>query len=106
MNPYRRALEGWTEEQWIKGVSRDLQGTRFCAIGRLKWYGYDRCTWESLDEAARPLDALALEMFPDRASGFHPNERVIAWVNDHPDTTFEDVTALFEKAAVRWDEQT
>lgn len=62
-------------------------------------------------EQQKLMGTVALEMFPDR---FAPEEQSeFAWVgappfaefNDHPLTTEDEVIAVMEKAAVRWDER-
>lgn len=48
------------------------------------------------------LDIVAAEQFPDRAvSGA---QRAAAAVNDHPETTLDDMRVIFEKAALVADE--
>lgn len=95
-NPFRKALEGWTEDQWIKGDATRTVGARItgmCLIGRISVMCPGQIA--KADPILRPL---VKEQFPGRAHG--PVD-----FNDHPDTTFEDVCQVLEKAAVRWDEQ-
>lgn len=107
-NPFRKALEGWDEDQWIKGEMydyRDGQVVASCALGRLDYMW--AVTSDSVDTyrlANHILTQTFHALYPDRC---HAEEDygTIPTVNDHEDTTFEDVRAAFEKAAVRWDEQ-
>ena len=97
-NPFRKALE-WFEggRKWAKRVFRS--GDRACSLGALSWA-------EASKQEATYLDDLAVELFPQRAKHDHEGLlRPTAQFNDHPDTTWEDIEALFEKAAVRWEER-
>lgn len=94
-NPFREGLEVLREKGWCQGAIEDDKG-RKCAIGGLL---LTNPTTNSLPFLAEITE----ELFPDRyrISNKHP----VAIFNDHPHTTFEDVEAVFEKAAVRWDER-
>lgn len=106
-NPFLRSLDGWTREGWIKGAMYrwehyvgEIDG--WCSLGRLDQacnnsYGYV--------EAWQTLGRVFNDLFPDRLGENPEFEDPIPMVNDHPDTTFEDIQAAFEKAAVRWEEQ-
>lgn len=55
---------------------------------------------EAFDRTALPLDAVAESLFPTRIDPDSP-KALVAQVNDHPDTTFEDIEVIFEKTAIR-----
>lgn len=92
-NPIRRALEGWREEQWAQKVMvYDDAGTiRMCLLGRL---GMTQCDQRAADLVGKTI----AELYP----GF--SEFIPSW-NDQPGRTFDEVVAVMEKAAVRWDEE-
>jgi hypothetical protein len=52
--------------------------------------------------AARTLDEVAGEQYPDR---HYLGLRPAAAFNDHPDTTWADVEVVLDKASVLWDER-
>lgn len=99
MNPYREALTGWDAEHWCKVATQTDDGKR-CLLGR----------WCQVGQSQHDIGLLAetiAEQYPDRLI---PIENpipvfVVTYFNDRVDTTFGDVTAVLEKAAVRWDEQ-
>lgn len=78
-----------------KGHLRGMNGS-VCALGA--------CVDVDLTyEVTNVLDAVAEELYPDRYTpdGLRP----IAAVNDHPDTTLDDMRVIFEKAQLRLDER-
>lgn len=92
---------------WHQGDYADGRGN-YCAAGHwLKAIGYtdkqmdfaEPETDEDTNAMCALLNKVAIELFPDRGFQF------IAEVNDHPDTTEEDMVTVLEKAAVRWDER-
>jgi hypothetical protein len=72
-------------------------GGSVCAVGALSEVNYD---WKSGDI----IDEVAAELFPDRRAEY-PGYRPVAAVNDHPDTTLDDMRVIFEKAQIRQDER-
>ncbi len=111
-NPFRAALEwfGPHGERWGQG-SFVLDDGRRCAYGglaevlRIDIEQTGEVYGEVYGPAAVLLDDLAHSFFPDRWDVDSAVARFTASVNDHPDTTFDDIRAIFEKAAVRWDER-
>ncbi len=107
-NPFRKALDwfGPNGERWAKGGF--VLGDARCAYGGLALVlGVDV---EETDRLPSPyeeiIDSTAQALFPDRwTEDWIVPARKTASVNDHPDTTFDDIRTLFEKAAVRWDER-
>jgi hypothetical protein len=93
-NPFRRALQGWTENQWCQGGLSDEQN-RLCIIGRI----CSVTTFKEQGPTCHFLNKIASQMFPDRTRIGYAFP-----VNDHPDTTFQDIQSILEKCAVRWDE--
>jgi hypothetical protein len=92
VNPYIKALEQLEQRGWWKGSMSDSgigpKGER-CLVVTAVYSGL------SLGD----LRPLIREMFPDRCLGPSP-----AHFNCHPDTTLEDVQAVLEKGALRWEE--
>lgn len=89
MNAAERALQGWTADQWCKGRFYDHQG-RSCLWGRL--------IEDSVDGVVAALVAVG-EIVQEQ----YALDGVVAF-NDAPETTFADVVAVLEKAAVRLNE--
>lgn len=108
-NPFRAALEwfGPNGERWGKGEFVLPNGTR-CAYGALA----EVLNVDIQSIGALPfiyedqIDAAAEALYPDRwgDEGLY-GPRKTAAVNDHDETTFDDIRVIFEKAAVRWDER-
>lgn len=105
INPFRKAAEA-VPGHLHKGDYFDGNGNA-CAAGHV--YQALGCHsqedvdgWRDEPEHGRAWELLnqtAIAMFPDRGT------LDIAEVNDHPDTTEDDIVSILEKAAVRWDEQ-
>jgi hypothetical protein len=78
----------------------------FCSVGLLSW-AMNGTTSSELGECGEVLANIIREHYPERVTA--PNSTsansVIMHFNDHPDTTFEDVERVFEKAEVAWDER-
>lgn len=104
-NPFRAALEwfGPNGERWCHDGPGDRDWEKDGALVT----GCSVLVFEAVGvfskDLRRRLDCVAADLFPDRAwvKDLTPS----ASVNDHPDTTFDDVRQVFEKAAIRWDEQ-
>lgn len=94
---------------WCKDVYADGNGN-YCAAGHmLLAMGYipEQMTFDFVEsssetEAIRMINKIAAEMFPDRVRVAAP---FIADLNDHPDTTEEEIVSVLEKAAVAWGER-
>ncbi len=91
-NPFRAALEwfGPNGERWRK------------ASMTADWGPDEGCALVPLPAGVGAMDLLGdllREMYPKRY------DKSIGFWNDHPDTTFDDIRTVFEKAAVRWDER-
>ena len=100
-NPFRKALDGWTEDKWTKKAYVAPNGAT-CALGRLGCRGpWDHNSGPLAVEAGMLRD-VAAELFPWLLPG---DDGSVAIFNDAPVTTFTDVCQVFEKAAVRWEEQ-
>lgn len=89
--------------QWTKYKIATPKQNRFCMVG---WVG--RIQQEQHVHHADAFQAKDLlmevirEQFPERLKRFSEN---IPTFNDHPDTTFEDVRLVIEKAAIKEQEQ-
>lgn len=79
--------EGWarlTPDTWVK---RTPDHDKFCALTAMR---FDPRTWQYVNYAAAAC-------FPDRLALGHALQFAAA-VNDHPDTTFEDVQFIYDTA--------
>ncbi len=104
-NPFRAALEwfGPNGERWIKGRTYDEEGNG-CAIGGLAFTLRALRRFSLYDAARDLLNETAGELFPDRCTNYWGTSPA-AQVNDHELTIFDDIRALFEKAAIRFEER-
>lgn len=102
-NPYRRALDGWGPNGWIKGSLRDEAGGR-CMVGRLGQVG---------EHEHRLLSVTIEEQYPERRVTIFGVDgllfasdplAIIIDFNDHDDTEYPDIQMVLEKAAVKWEE--
>lgn len=89
------------EKGWYQGASHGPDGS-LCATGALDRICIDAVFMMRVDEIRGIADRIAAEQYPDRIVGRYPYP--IINVNDHPDTTQEDIFRIFEKAAIEWDE--
>jgi len=91
---------------WYKGRLSDGQGN-FCGVGHLSnAFGdmsqtYDSTAFIRYCKMHKLLGKVAREQFPERLD----EDQTFPRFNDHPDTTEDEVVAVMEKAAIRWDEQ-
>ena len=101
-NPFRAALEwfGPNGERWRKLNGghpwRRDEGCALVAVSAVS----SSPEWD----CASRLGRVIWEQYPDRVWD-NDDDMAVAHFNDHPDTTFDDVRTVFEKAAVRWDER-
>lgn len=105
-NPFTKALEGWDGDHWIKGALRERTPDGhmgYCALGRLDSIASETHSYSWAADAVGVLENLSLEMFPERVGKF--NYTSVPGVNNHPDTTWDDMVSWFEKAALRWEEK-
>lgn len=102
---FRDALDLLRKDGWCKNNLHQPTGER-CAYGALLDVQEGRAFDLMCD-----LGDVASDLFPIRAgfiSGFSGRGRMSGGalqVNNHPDTTFEDIEVIFEKAAIRAAEQ-
>lgn len=100
MNPIAEAVKN-LPGHWFQGDFGDWEGN-YCGFGHLQnvyienGQQCDQATFDLLNDVAG-------ELFPDRAA--YGAIFSFPAFNDHVDTTEEDVVAVMEKAAVRYDEQ-
>lgn len=114
-NPIRKAAEN-LKGNWYKGYYFNSRNhSKMCGIGHLQSAIFDKPLdlatnealndgerWNLYGEAYEIVNNTAGEQYPDRMkhSTFNfPN------FNDHEDTTEDEVIAVLEKAAVRYDEK-
>lgn len=77
----------------------------FCSIGLLS-FALNGNPNMAVGECGKVLADIIRENYPDRLPTFsYDDNGIIMHFNDHPDTTFEDVERVFEKAEVAWDER-
>lgn len=111
MNKISEAVAG-LPGRWFKGNIYDANKENFCGLGHL--WNVHGLLGKSVIVAQSPeilgqadlMDEVAIEQYPDRIP-FRNEEadRAFAQFNDHPATTEDEVIAVMEKAAVRWDEK-
>lgn len=93
------------ERGWSKWLLCDEATGRVCARGAVLVGAQMPATLHSfrqsapLAEADRLLCQVSLDQYPDRSEGWAPD--AIAYVNNHDDSTIEDIERIFEKAIVR-----
>lgn len=97
MADFRDAFAYMQEHGMTKGELEDVNGA-VCALGACAAVG----VW-----SGTLIDAVARELYPDRVHGDEEEVglRYTAQVNDHPETTLDDIRVIFEKAQLRLDEQ-
>lgn len=96
-NPYRETADS-LEGHWHKGSLGDGDGNR-CLIGHaIDRVGQRLDRTGEWDDFVTLLEQTMQEQLPGRGI-------IIANINDHPDTTEEEVLTVLDKAAVRWDER-
>ena len=105
MNPIREALKN-LPGHWYQGDMENEDGTACCGLGWLARAesNYNLSIMEKIDSGDF-MDKVAFEQYPDRAVDPEGDLRYFAAFNDHPDTTEDEVIAVMEKAAIRWDER-
>lgn len=105
MNPIREAAKR-LRGAWYQGDMENEDGTACCGLG---WVARVERSMglDIMDkiETGDLMDTVAFEQYPDRAIDDNGDLRYFAAFNDHPDTTEDEVIAVMEKAAVRWDER-
>ena len=87
-NPIREALPN-VPGHWFKGDVTDWNGN-YCGVGHVMNMGGSH---SNLMQAARIMDRVANELYPERAREWFAN------FNDHVDTTETEVLAVMQKAA-------
>lgn len=80
------------------------QEHHFCSLGILS-LATTTSVEQLPEEVTKTLADIIREHYPDRTHLDEHDARVIILFNDHPDTTFDDVERVFEKAEVAWDER-
>ena len=87
-NPYRRMLDGWGRNKWVKGQFVTHDRRRVCLSQRAN---------DCIADQRWLVDTIT-ELYPDV-------EFVsIATFNDRPKTRWVDIEKIVEKTAVKWDE--
>lgn len=108
-NPVAKALHDGLDTLRDRGLGKwllcDEETGRVCARGAVLvgaildpnfWTLRQNPLMMAADEL---LCSVAIEQYPDRVEGWAPD--AIALVNNHDDTTQEDVERIFEKAIVK-----
>lgn len=115
MNKLWEALVLVREGKMTKNIRSDGNGAH-CALGFLEMAHYGEAfslqfpIMNDGSEFAKDREALGAvmsEIFPKRSRGMSFSDWAgysVASVNNHPDTTKEDLELVFEKAAIRRDE--
>lgn len=99
MNDFDKALEIIRERGMCKNMLRDEED-RVCIYGALSLAVYSDKECYPLCVAARNhLDKTAYSLFPDRS--LHCKDA--AAINDHPDTTLEDIELILKHASYEWE---
>lgn len=110
MNIFDEALAIISARGICKGELEDSHG-RVCIYGALRRANLNKphpsyFSWDPFE--ARHMDQVALRLFPDRREdhlrGPGQNETAAA-VNNHPNTTLEDVQLILKHASYEWDLQ-
>jgi len=95
-NPIANALELLREKGWIRHVSQDREG-RMCMVGALvsaKFYYAQRVKY---------INPVLSELYPD-INPIPNGVAIIPFVNDLVVQDFAEVETIFEKAALKWEE--
>jgi hypothetical protein len=119
LDRFRSGAVGWTQHQWYER-GRGRQPAKRCLAGEL--LTVTAANFQDMDRVNRDPECqlvrdIILEQFPDRTrdafctcteckrkKGNLSPAAIIPRFNDHPDTTFEDVLLVLEKAAIKCDE--
>ena len=90
--------------QWTKFKLHTEKKTRSCLVGWVRKIENELGNQYQGDsiKAKDLIMEVIKEQFPERLNRFNQN---IPSFNDHPDTTFEDVRLVIEKAAIKEQEQ-
>jgi hypothetical protein len=105
MSELRKILDGFDGgRRWLKGHFRDSAGNR-CILGALGVLGS-----REFNTIQPVIEGVIAEQYPDRCIRVGPAYDIqlipsAAHFNDHPDTTWNDVERVFEKADLLLDEQ-
>lgn len=107
MNVIREALPK-VPGHWHQGSLNDGRGN-FCGIGHVRQVmennGIEIDNTSGLFfKISKIMNEVAGEQYPERAVYNLSDMYSFANFNDHPDTTEDEVVAVMEKAAVRFDE--
>lgn len=100
-NPFPRALEIIRRRGMAKDIQEDSKG-RVCLYGALSLAAYGH-TYNGVYPHREIMDGQAKFLFPDRY-GYGWSDSA-ASVNNHPDTTQEDVELILKHSAYEWDLQ-
>lgn len=100
MNPIRQAVQN-LPGHWIKGAYNDARGNH-CGIGHM-FVITEGTHFEYRNKAYVMMGQAARDKFPDRAMSYDGSPEHFPAFNDHPDTTEQDVVAVMNLAADRWD---
>lgn len=98
-----KALEWLRNNGWAQGAGIYRNPRRDCMVSALSQVVHQG-TWarhQKLHAAYNVLAQVCREQYPDRV-GTRRSDAIS--VNDHPDTTFEDIERIYEKAIVRLQE--
>lgn len=97
MNDFDKALDVIHEKGWIKGMLRDHYG-HVCLVGSLDVVlkTYDLASRIPSGRAWSTLYNVCQSLYPER--GDMPYK-----INDHPDTTLEDVELILKHASYEWE---
>lgn len=108
----RDALDDLRSNGWFKGATTNVGCYPvICPRVGSDPAGLPGCMWTAVGRQGMEadLDIFALaevckEQFPERSANslgsIHDPEVVVIFTNNHPETTFEDVEMLMEKAAI------
>jgi hypothetical protein len=89
--------------RWVQGAYQSDHG--YCLVGAVRSaVGPEQTTnilvWDQETRVRRSLIDQVRELFPDRVNGL----MAVQTMNDHPDTTYEDVRTVMEKARIGLEE--
>lgn len=99
MNPYRAVAERLEQRGWLQGTSGPEEGPNCLMAANRLTNGKDQDQIRKFVNDVRPI---IVEQFPERVA-FECFG--VAQFNDHPNTTFEDVILVLDKAALQFEEQ-
>lgn len=93
MNDFDKALELLHERGWYQGMLESSDG-RLCLVGTL-----DRATsGQWIPSEWDMLIRVACQLFPKRGADAPA-------INDHKDTTLEDIELILKHASYEWEQQ-